>query len=174
MTVDQAKAHIRIDVPYEDAIVPDWIAAATRKVEHDTGLLLMPRQVRLTAEGFTGSFRPALYPTVELPVAPVRGVVSITYVDRDGTLQTLAGTAYTVIGRRLYAAGGIGWPATVYGRPVVVTVDAGYATVDAVPADLKQAVRLVVSWLYQNREPAPFEEQVYQQWIWPYRTVLIG
>lgn len=89
--------------------------------------------------------------------------VSVSYLDDVGASQTLSALAYYVTnvgdsgkcGRLwLNEPGGYSWPSTI-ARPdaVKVTATYGFATVAAVPADLKHAILLLVSQLYEQRSP---------------------
>ena len=141
VTLELAKKHCRVDGDYEDDLIKSYIEAAAGWVEKYTGHLLTERPVTLKFPRFGSELR--------LAIAPIKSVDSVTYLDGDGAEQTLTGA-------RLYQGAllpqaNTSWPATLSKSDVEVTVTAGYAEGD-VPAELKQAVMLLTSHQYENRE----------------------
>ena len=150
VTVDDAKAHLRLDTTDDDTLVSAMLVAATEAAEHATGRALMTQ----TWEASFDSFAPAL----ALTRAPVQSITSITYVDLNGAEQTLAPSAYHLTAddfdfARLTPAFGTQWP-QVRGDVdgVVVTYIAGYADAASVPESIKAWVKLQVGSMYENRE----------------------
>ncbi len=131
----------------DDAFLNGLVAAATEWTERHTGRSLAEHTWTLTLDSFSEATR--------LPMPPVTGINSVTYIDADGATQTLARTAY-----HLYGAGGFDpfvrpawstcWPATADGEPDAVTIE--YEAGAACPTPVKQAILLLVSHLYENRE----------------------
>jgi uncharacterized phiE125 gp8 family phage protein len=105
---------------------------------------------------------------IRAPLPPLQSVTSIAYTDENGASQTLSTSLYRVLGAggwdraRIVPAYGESWP-TTRAQPETVTVRfvAGYGTPGASPDDtqaavpeaLRQALLLLVSHWYQNREP---------------------
>jgi uncharacterized phiE125 gp8 family phage protein len=90
---------------------------------------------------------------------PVSEVESVTYVDTNGTLQTLSDTLYaldeTTVRGSVYSVGGAAWPSTSRVLPDAVKVQfvAGYgAAGDDVPSALRQWMLLHIGAGYRNRE----------------------
>jgi hypothetical protein len=123
VSLAQAKLWCRIDTGDEDALLSALIAAARLQVESLTGLALTSQSWRLVLD-----CAPRL---VVLPVAPV---IALSAAPDGAVLQ---GDAVL-----LAEAGG------------AVTIDytAGFGDAGAVPADLKQAVLLLVAYWYENRD----------------------
>jgi uncharacterized phiE125 gp8 family phage protein len=100
---------------------------------------------------------------ISIPMPPTQGIESITYVDLDGEVRTLAEDAYQVAGigsedrAEVYPAYGAVWPAT---RPhtveaVKITFVAGYADApDGVPATIRNAIMEIVAQRYGFRASA--------------------
>lgn len=110
----------------------DLIGAATGYVERRTGWHLGEPQeftAHLCGQG-TG--------TLWLPQPPVAGTVEIEDVEEE---------SYEVRGARIVRLDDV-WE---FGRTYEVTYEAGYVTGTG-PADLRQAVRLLVAGWYRNRE----------------------
>lgn len=88
-----------------------------------------------------------------LPCPPVRQIVSVTYIDPDGTERSLDASAYRVAGLGTASASlapvpGAAWPA-VSCRPdaVAVRFQAGYASDDPEVQPVRQAVVLAATQL---------------------------
>jgi uncharacterized phiE125 gp8 family phage protein len=154
VTTDELKAHLRVDFGDDDSLIADLGVAARRLVEAFTGRRLMPRVEKLLLDRFP--------PVKELliPAAPISSIDSITYFDQEG-VGTVFSSSYYVTDTR----GPIGLVALKYGviwpilgslrRPVnavEVQFHSGYADADAVPSELKLAVKLLTGHLYENRE----------------------
>jgi uncharacterized phiE125 gp8 family phage protein len=86
---------------------------------------------------------------IKLDREPIASVESVSYLDADGVRQTLdsADWEYSVPRRAVFPAVGLAWPASIeHHDSVIVTFTAGYgATGDFVPADLQDAMLLLIS-----------------------------
>jgi len=95
---------------------------------------------------------------IDVPLAPLRSVASISYVDADGVSQTLSSSLYSVDATsepgRIRPAYNEVWPATRDSTMKAVTVRAvcGYGSAANVPYKVKQAILLVVGDYFNNRE----------------------
>ncbi|MGB1215402.1 MAG: head-tail connector protein [Pikeienuella sp.] len=150
LTLDQAKAALRVVDSAEDDLITALIVSARRSVEARVRHRLITQTVELTLDQFGA--------TVPLPVWPVQSVQSVEYNDSAGADQTLASSAY-----RLVTSGKPARLAPVY-QGVWPTVRADFDAVriqlvvgygdaaSAVPADLVAALRLVLGDLYENRQ----------------------
>lgn len=155
ITLDDAKLHLRVEVTDEDALIDGLIVAAREYVENFTHRALVTQTWDLKLDGFP------CY-SLELPKAPTASVTSISYVDTNGTTQTLSSALYTTdlptgphaCAGRIVLAYQQYYPQT---RDVVnaVTVRfvAGYGTADDVPASIKAAMKiLIATWYRPGRE----------------------
>lgn len=134
---------------------------------------------RLWAESFmrrglctqTWDFKADAFPCageiLEIPLCPVQSVTHVQYVDPDGNTQTWSPTTgYEVHGaqaaphpwqERAYIVPRYGqaWPAPrLVKEAVVVRAVIGYGAPAAVPAAIKQAIKLRTGQLFAQREPA--------------------
>lgn len=152
VTVDEARVQCDLggNSAHDDKF-KRWIPAARAQVEQDTGLVC-----------FTGTFTMKM---TEWPyedwfaideLRPVTSITSITYLDGDGTSQTLATTVYAFessgVKQFVRLKYGQTWPATrgdING--ITVTFVAGYATVLDIPQRLKQACLLLITHWFENR-----------------------
>jgi len=146
--LEDAKLHLRVDDETEDDLITALIFAATEMAETRTNRAIMPQTFALSLDAFPDA--------IELTRTPVTSVTSITYVDDNGTTQTLNSSAYVVNTASdhdfasIKPAYGQAWPATrVQENAVVVRYVAGYA---AAPESIKSWIKLTVGTLYANRE----------------------
>ena len=107
LTLAEAKLHLRVDFSDDDALITALIVTARQQAEHRTGRALVSQQWRLGLDQFPDD-------SLELPKPKLVSVQSVTYLDSNGTRQTLAGGDYEVITDglvgRLVPAFGKSWP----------------------------------------------------------------
>jgi uncharacterized phiE125 gp8 family phage protein len=158
ITVQDAKDHARLSQDEEDGQVLNWIKAATRKLERDTELALITQTWDLSFSRF-----PFSVGALEIPIRPVQSITSVKYYDSLGVLQTMPAGNYVLEAStlRLGLVVNAQWPSDVRAtQSVTVRVVAGYTSVDLVPEDLKQAIRLLVAHFSEMRQPVSLGESV--------------
>lgn len=91
ITLSYAKEHIRALGTADDTLTTIRILAAASYFEEQTGrqLLTATREAWLDAFPFIGASGGCA--RIELPKPPLQSVVSVTYIDSDGTLQSFRG-----------------------------------------------------------------------------------
>ncbi len=93
---------------------------------------------------------------IVLEFPPVSSIVSVKYIDTNGTEQTVAASTYKLgaLSGKLSLAYGQTWPtARQELEAITVTYVCGYgATRDLVPRDLRHAVLLIAAARHMNRE----------------------
>ena len=158
LTLEAAKRQCRLDVDLnaDDEDTERRLRSATRQAEEYLGRGLTTQTWAYAQDCFTGTILlPRAAPLQTTPIAPV-----VTYYDTSGVLQTLSTSVYLVDARsepgRLHLAPGQAWPAVQAARPlaVIVTYVVGWADVDDIPADIVDAVALLVGDRDANRENA--------------------
>lgn len=184
VTLAEAKAHLRLEESLDDAFVLACVVAARQHIERVCWRGLLLQTLELTQASFRGADKqeqlPDFIPAYAEPT-PVEGSrfqpfieltgghladtpnISVTYLDENGTQQTLSPSAYVVQGLgndsmagRLWLneAGGYSWPNTLSRFDAVkVQYTVGWATQNLLPIGLKHAVLLLVSHMYENRTP---------------------
>jgi uncharacterized phiE125 gp8 family phage protein len=175
VTVDQAKAHARINTDDDDALLATYITAARQYCEKITGRAFLTQTWRLSLEHFPfWRYRPRgvastqhyhwagvpnwWRPVILLPRPNLIAVSSITYLDTTGAEQTLDSSLYLVDTDGLPGAVqpqyNATWPFTTIQRGAVkVTYTAGYGDdPEDVPATLQLAILQLVAHWYENRE----------------------
>lgn len=172
LTTAEVKAHLRVDISDDDTLIDSLTTAAREHIEHLTRRQLMPATWRLSLDNFPGNFqrRGAWFrqtpegTDILLPRPALTAITHIKYTDPDGTIQTLSTDVYSVQTDdepgRVTLKYGQQWPDTQdVANAVVVTYTSGYSTGSdaavsraAVPKSIKQAILLLVSHWYENRE----------------------
>lgn len=151
LTRAEAKAYLRIDTDAEDLLVDALILAARRAVEAQTGRVLLEQTWRFVRDAWP------LSNVIVTPLAPVRAILAASVTLADGSSAVVPEEALILRADRA--------PALIHVEPALVprpgvaaggislTVTAGYgAAADDVPADLIQAVRLVMAHFYEHRD----------------------
>jgi uncharacterized phiE125 gp8 family phage protein len=155
LTKDEAKENLHVAHDADDPRIRALIIAAREFVEVWTGRSLVTQAITLKLDCFP-SYEDDY--TIRLPRGPVSALTSIAYYDTNNVSQTLSSslyeTALTSEPARIRPITTTTWPLT-YDRleAITVTYAAGYATPEAVPERIKQAMYLLVNHWYVNREP---------------------
>lgn len=154
VTLAQAKAHCRVDISEDDALISALITTARVYIEGQTHRALIAQTWDFTYDGFPCPFR--------LPVAPVIDVPNVSYVDTSGATQTLLGSPALTNFRSvldtdtpyLVPLYNESWPdARCEPNSVTVRAICGYGTARrTVPPPLTQAMLLLVAHWYEQRE----------------------
>lgn len=140
ITLEDAKAHLRIDDGEDDTTIQSLIDAASRHVERMTGYVAEQREESFSFD-FFGS-------QLELRLRPIATeTIEVSYLDGNGEEQPF--TDVRVIEKngtvRVLPAIGSCWPgAACAGGAVSVTATVGFADTAAAPDTIKHAVRLCV------------------------------
>lgn len=141
VTLDEAKKQVNsVDFDDDDAYLSSLIAAVRDHVEKYCGAAFAPQTAEIKATGW--------YDMAHLPVRPVSGVTSISYVDTEGATQTLDASVYELRGDSIVLKHGQSWPAMQSGSLITLTAMIGFASA---PLAVKQAILLRVEDLYDNR-----------------------
>jgi hypothetical protein len=181
ITVDEAKASLRVTSDVDDGHISLLITAARELVETITRRQLITATWLMMLDSFKtpvagmyyDAFRVPMppqaigatpfgsisypYSVVYLPRPPVQSVTSVQYLDTDGDLQTFASNQYVTDvasePARIMPPPGVVWPTTMAEiNSVMVTYVAGYGTRTAVPARFKLAIMHLVGHWYLHRE----------------------
>lgn len=154
VSLEEAKRHLRIEpeATLEDGLISGLIAAATGHLDGWTGILgrcLVEQEWRQDFDGFSQC--------LPLPLGPVMSITSVTWRNAAGQISTVASTAHSL---RTDAGGrshcrfrdDFSFPVDLYQVAAVsVSYRAGWELAD-VPAEIKQAILLLVGAWYENRE----------------------
>ncbi len=137
----------------EDDEIDMWITAAREYCEGITGRGLATQTIEQYLDFFPNRN------CIELVSPPLQSVTSVIYKDSDGDETTLTeDTDYIVdldsnIGRIVLPYGKSWATFTPYSvNPITITFITGYFSSDPIPKVIKQAMLLLISHWYENRE----------------------
>lgn len=154
-------AYLRLDEP-QFGVLDTLIAAATNYLDGPEGVLgraLVAQTWDYKTDCFPYPEWPRynlnggyVYP-LDIPLSPVRTVLSVKYLDADGVEQTWSGANYVVDtgNNRIYTAVGFTYPQT-RAVPNAVTVRFTAGPDEAAAADRLLVMFLTAHW-YEHREP---------------------
>jgi uncharacterized phiE125 gp8 family phage protein len=184
VTLDEAKAQLRVTYDQEDALIGALITAARQRIEGELGIALIATGFREIHDAWpleVGTAVPVTDPLTALfsgPIRLVRGplisVTAIAVADGTGTFQTVNPASYAAeVGSRpgRIAPYDVAWPAP--GVPtggVRIDYTAGYGAGEGdVPAPLRQAILQLVADGFEHRSDAPLS--IVEPWIASFRRV---
>lgn len=144
LRLEDLKSTLRITNTDFDVEIARLLVAARRQVEHDARRKLMSQTVAMYLDEFPKGDE------LEIRLAPVTAISSVAYVDEDEASQTFSSAKYTTdldsTPPRIVLKEDDDWPDTEPGYPnaVTVTMTAGYATREAIPAE---AALAIIQWV---------------------------
>lgn len=153
VSLSAVKAHARVDSADEDALLQALIEAATSLLDGPAGILgrAIVTQTWLLE-------LPAWPASLVLPIEPVQSV-TISYLDADGAEVALDPGLFYLSSRPSHASilyWSPGWvePALSQANafPVRVRIVAGFGAASATPPAIAQAIKMMVTHWYQQRE----------------------
>jgi len=175
ISLTEAKNHLRVDISNDDTLISALITAAR---EH-TETYLQKCLISQTWYQYHDFGFPC---TIELLKNPVQSVTAITYIDGNGTEQTVATSIYDLdVNRKpatIFRAYSQIWPITrLIQNAVKIEFITGYGDASTnVPAAIRSAMFLLIGHLYENREAStPLKithlPMGYEALLAPYRLV---
>lgn len=151
VSLDQFKAHLRIDHDDQDDLLEGCLASGLTQCEALVQRRYQRRQFRWVINAWPLDF--------VIPIAPVdRSNVAITYRDSAAAQQAISADDIVVApcaggGARIVAKPGFAWPCLGdHAERVVVTFYAGFADAAAVPPLVKTAVMVAAAQLFHMPE----------------------
>ena len=154
ISLDEAKRHVRIDIDEtdHDDYLHDLITVAREQVE----MITWRKLITQTWYAYLQDWPKGTY--IELPFGKLQSVTAIKYTDVDGDESTWDSDEY-IVGTdyqkgRVTLADGYTWPSeTLYpSNPIEVEFVCGYGLAVSVPAQIKHAMKMIISELFENRE----------------------
>lgn len=141
VSVDDVKLQLNISDPSQDAYLTNLIEAATAMIDgpHGIGIALCPQTYEFSMNG--------LWPSFTIPIYPVRSVDKVEWTDNEGVGQSSTALRFDRHSNPCHVYHDI--RSTPRDGSVVLTFTAGFTKV---PADLRQAIVMLVGHLYENRE----------------------
>ena len=155
LSLAQAKAFLRVGHEGEDVLVADLVAAATARLEEVGGLALVTRTMRrswLAWPSAMGRRGAVLRP------GPAASLVAVRVVDAGGG-ETDVTDRFTLAEGRLCLRPGHWHPLIPSGGRAEVDFEAGFGAAEEVPADLVQALKLIVLDAYRRNDAAGLPQE---------------
>jgi uncharacterized phiE125 gp8 family phage protein len=167
VTLDEAKAHLKVDTTDDDALITRLITTARVRAEWHTGRAFVTQSWILWNDCWAER--------VEIPLPPLQSVTSVSVCAPGGTVTVLDPSAYTVDAASQPARIAFSCIAPIALRAinaVAIAFDAGYGdAADNVPAPVREAILEAVAELYVHRGDGPEEISLCAQALLaPYRV----
>lgn len=152
VSVDEAKAHMRVDGAGEDALISSLILTSRLHIEAALGLALIDQSWKLVLDRWPKDGR------ITIPIAPVREVTAIHVRNAQGDAELIDAGSYEVAlaGRHpaIVTNGAEGSRPGVRVGGIEISLNAGYgASANDVPAPIRQALLMLVAHWYEHRDP---------------------
>lgn len=191
VSLEDMKTHLKVvgesnspDSHPDDDLIELQIKAARTWCINYLGYAIVEQQFRL----YMDEFPQQTEDTIELPLAKLITIDSVTYVDENGATQTWASSNYSADTAsdqgRLLRGYDIAWPDARRQRQAVqISYTAGYAAAGSppdyrvnVPADIIAAIKLIVGDLYEIRQDTITgtivnKLKMYESLLHPYRRM---
>jgi len=177
VTLDDQKAHMRLDGDEDDAYVGSCITAARQWIEGQTKRAIMDQTWDYGIDYIWpvkhGAHR------IDFPLNPIAAqgspeTVTITYIDADGASQSLASTQFIIANRThgsyIVPAYGVSWPAVRW-QPDAITLRFVAGDSSTIPVDLKQAVMILATQFFEERDTSKGASMAVEALISPHRQV---
>lgn len=147
-----AKAHLVVQHDDDDDLIASYIEAAEHHLDGHAGIL--GRALITQTWSVSGS---RLTDRIDLPLAPVQSIESITYFDAEGGAQEIVNSVYVLhtdaAGPYVKLRSGSSWPSLqARDDAFTITFVAGYGDRASVPGPLQTAAKMIVASLYDTRE----------------------
>ncbi|MET3613272.1 putative phiE125 gp8 family phage protein [Rhizobium aquaticum] len=174
LTLADVKSHLRLDGSGEDTLLTSLIAAARQYLEATTGLALITQTLRFYLDDWPADG------LIQLAIAPLQSLESVTVYDAAGNPQAVALTGYVLDAAaspaRLFLPTLPPTSRTLNG--IEIDVRAGFGDTGAdVPDALKRAMLMHVALMYELRGAVPSDMQPaaipagYDRLVSPFRPV---
>jgi uncharacterized phiE125 gp8 family phage protein len=150
VTLEDTKAHLKVDTAYDDALITALITAARARAEWHTGRALVTQSWVLWLDGWPAGN------CVEIPLPPSQAVTSLTTYALDDTATVLDASLYQVDITSPFARVTLKSPAIVANtrklNAIAIAFTAGYGDAASdVPQAIRTAILEMIAELYTNR-----------------------
>ena len=154
VSLADAKAHLRVDVPDDDALISRLITGARSELERNLGRALITQTWTYWLDAWPAGF------AVPLPLAPVQSVEQVRIYAVDDTFFVLPAGGYLLDGLgappRLIRRGAQAWLQPLRpGNGIAIDFTAGHGSQPTdVPAALRIALLVLIGHWYENSHPS--------------------
>ena len=151
ITTAQAKTHLKIEISDDDTYIDTLISSARKYCEQYTNRVFITQTWRQNEDNWSNP--------IKLKVNPVVSLTSLKYYDTNESQQTITDLPanfqkdFNSDVAKIYEGLTVAFPSlgcTV--NPIEIITVCGYGAASDVPEDIKHAIKIMVSYLYENRE----------------------
>jgi uncharacterized phiE125 gp8 family phage protein len=151
VTVNEAKAHLRVDGSAEDTLIASLILTSRLHIETALGLALITQSWRLTLDAWPAARELAL------PLRPLQAVDEVRVLSAGGDPTVVAASQYLIdvasVPPRLIRRSALPAPDEM-AAGIEIDFTAGYGDgAGDVPAPIRQALLMLVAHWYEHRDP---------------------
>lgn len=151
ITLVEAKSHLRVTFADEDTYINTLITSARKYCESYCNRVFITQTWRQNENAWA-------YP-IKLMVNPVISLTSLKYIDTNEAQQTITDNTnnfqkdFNSDVAKIYSGLVEAFPAIgISINPIEIITVCGYGAASDVPDDIKHAIKLMVSHLYENRD----------------------
>jgi len=151
ITLVEAKSHLRVTFADEDTYINTLITSARKYCEAYCNRVFITQTWRQNENAWA-------YP-IKLMVNPVISLTSLKYIDTNEAQQTITDDTnnfqkdFNSDVAKIYSGLVEAFPAIgISINPIEIITVCGYGAASDVPDDIKHAIKLMVSHLYENRD----------------------
>jgi len=151
ITTAEAKAHLRVDFSDEDTYIDTLIVSARKYCEAYCNRVFITQTWRQNENEWSNP--------IQLKVNPVLSVTSLKYIDTTESQQTITDTSANMQKdlnsdvAKIYEGLTNTFPSIGDSiNPIEIITVCGYGAASDVPDDIKHAIKLMVSFFYENRD----------------------
>jgi len=154
VSLADAKAHLRVDVADDDALISRLITAARSELERNLNRALVTQTWTYWLDAWPPGY------AVPLPLAPVQSIEQVRIYALDDSFSIVPASGYLLDGQgsppRLIRRGSYAWlQPTRPGNGIAIDFTAGHGTQPTdVPAALRIATLVLIGHWYENRQLA--------------------
>jgi uncharacterized phiE125 gp8 family phage protein len=164
LSLEEIKAQLRVDDSASDGLLATYLAAAIDLVERETTQALQANVYEWRLDGWPCGTR-----TLQLPIAPVRDILTVTYIDAAGDEQSVDTVNWdwerSDTGADLWFSADFSFPTIGRERGGLrIGFEAGYDASEGtgssgdpdllLPSLAKPCLLLIIAHWFQNREDA--------------------
>lgn len=164
LSLDDAKLFLRVDFPDDDSLITSLIYSAVNLVEQKTQYRLYQRTEKQYSDGTynvdlfqtplnnvtVNTFDGTVYTRCQIKKQPVRTTIIFKGFGLGGHFGVLGEDNSGIWGDGLDNFGGESYPTSL--PYFTINIDCGYTDTTQVPVSLLQAVKTLVSYMYENRD----------------------
>jgi len=150
VTLTEAKDHLVVDGDLDNTKIGGYLLAATAFIEADTGLKLNTQTWQIICDTWSEAAE-------VLPFGNLQMVSSIVYNGSDDISHVLSADYYHVAGigstdGKVVFLDSFSAPSLYPVEPIIIEFDCGYSKSNVMPENLKAAILLKLSELYEDTD----------------------